>query len=384
VKGNNSITPIKPDILIWARNRLNLELADVSHKIGQKEAVISEWEEGKKLPSLSQLEKLAYDIYKVPLATFFLPEVPNEPKVNQQFRTIPETDINMLPPKFMQRVKEAQYFQEVLKELYNGVNPAKTPLLKKIQVNDSFNIEGAANFIRSTLNISTEKQESFKNSNEAFKYYRTQLESDGIFIFQQTLKDICRGYSLFDSEFPIIVINSSEISDTGKNFTLFHELSHLIHQTGGISNEFSYSSKNSIEIICNKLASLILIDIDDLINKLETYKISPEQINDLQLNGIASQFKVSKEVILRKLLDMDLTSKQYYELKRKEWLSNLPQRKKSKGGHHFNIKMSQLSHSYSSSIFTKMYAGAITKYQAAEFLNTKINHLQKIEKLVFK
>jgi Zn-dependent peptidase ImmA (M78 family) len=210
------------------------------------------------------------------------------------------------------------------------------------------------------------------------------LEINGVFVFQQTLKNFCRGYSLFDTEFPIIIVNSSEATDTGKNFTLFHELSHLLHSMGGISNEYTYQSINQIEVTCNKLASLILVDNEELIQELKSYNIDPNDIKDNQLQLLSKEFKVSQEVILRKLLDLNMASQSYYSEKRKQWLISVPKTRKSKGGDHFNIKLSKLGHYYSSLVLKNMYNGKISRYQASEFLNTKINYIPKLEKLIFR
>ncbi len=380
---NNQIIPINPDILVWARERLNMDLAEVSDKLGQNTAIVTNWENGQSLPSLSQLEKMAYEIYKIPLATFFLPDVPSEPSLNQEFRTIPEAEIKNLPPKFILQVKRAQYYIVVLKELFDGNNPSQSPIFRGSGI-DELSIQQKAKYLRKQLNINIKVQSTFKNSTEAFKYYRSSLEKNGIFVFQQTLKNICRGYSLFDTEFPLIVVNSSEISDTGKNFTLFHELSHILHATGGITNNDSYQSDHVVEIECNKLASLILLDTNEFFEEIRSLKLNPGQIEDAYLPILANKFKVSQEVILRRLYDLDLTTRENYENKRKEWLEYLPKKRKSKGGNHFNIKLSQLSNQYSSAVFTKMYEGVLSSYQAAELLNTKINYLPKIEKLIFK
>jgi len=384
MKNNNEIIPIDQEILIWARKRLNLDITEVAYKLKKKPSIITSWETGRSLPSLSQLETLAYDIYKIPLATFFLPEPPDEPKINQQFRTIPESEISKLPYQFMILVKEAQYYQEALKEIFDNKNPIDDPIHKSVKEINGNSIENIAIQIRKKLNINKEVQSSFKDSTEAFKYYRNALETNGIFVFQQTLKNICRGYSLYDKQFPIVIVNSSEFSDTGKNFTLFHELSHLVHLTGGISNEYTYQSTNQIEVACNKLASLILVDNKELIEELKYLNINTRNLQDNELNLLASGFKVSQEVILRKLLDLDLTSTSYYAEKRKQWLAFTPKTKKNKGGNHFNIKLSKLGHYYSSLILKNMYTGKISRYQASEFLNTKINYIPKIEKLIFK
>jgi Zn-dependent peptidase ImmA (M78 family)/transcriptional regulator with XRE-family HTH domain len=384
MKGNNEIIAIDHNILIWARSRLKLDLNEVAHKLKTNPSVISSWENGKSRPSLSQLDTLAYEIYKIPLATFFLPEPPEEPLIEQQFRTIPDSEISKLPYKFMVLVKEAQYYQEVLKEIFDGKNPVLQPIFKSNTHFKGDSPHDTANLIREKLAINKEKQAKFKDSTDAFKYYRNALEINGVFVFQQTLKKFCRGYSLFDTEFPIIIVNSSEATDTGKNFTLFHELGHLLHSMGGISNDYTYQSTNRIEVTCNKLASLVLVDNDELLQELEANNIDADNINDNQLQLLAKEFKVSQEVVLRKLIDLNMASQQYYSEKRKQWLASVPKTTKSKGGNHFNIKLSKLGHNYSSLVLKNMYNGKISRYQASEFLSTKINYIPKLEKLIFR
>jgi Zn-dependent peptidase ImmA (M78 family) len=384
MKSNNEIITIDYNILIWARRRINMDIVEVAHLLKKKPSIISSWEIGKSKPSLSQLETLAYEIYKIPLATFFLPEPPDEPTIKQQFRTIPDSEITQLPYKFMLLVKEAQFYQEALKEIFAGKNPIDRPIFKSNNNLSGGSLLDTANLIREKLIIDKEKQSKFKDSTDAFKYYRNTIETNGVFVFQQTLKNYCRGYSLFDTEFPIIIVNSSEVTDTGKNFTLFHELSHLLHSMGGISNEYTYQSTNQIEVTCNKLASLILVDSKELIQELKENEIDPYDIKDKQLQLIAHKFKVSQEVVLRKLLDLNMTSQAFYSEKRKQWLAFPPKIRKSKGGNHYNIKLSKLGHYYSSQVLKSMYSGKISRYQASEFLNTKINLIPNIEKIIFK
>lgn len=361
-------------ICLFLKLRKNLIKKLIRLQIGKK---------GTEQPSLAQLEKLAYTVYKIPLAVFFLPEPPEEPSINRQFRTIPEQEITSLPSALMIKVKEGQYYQEVLKDLFNGKNPVTNPIFKKysnIQL-DRINI---ADSIRKDLKINRQIQSDFKDTTETFKYYREQLENAGIFVFQQTLKKDCRGYSLYDEEFPIIVINSSEISDTGKNFTLFHELSHLLLNMGGLTNDYTYQSNNHEEIFCNKLASNILVDTDELLDDKLIRRNNSIEWSDKILKQLAHDFKVSQEVILRKLLDLDLTTSRFYSLKREDWLQNLPQKRKGSGGDFYRNKLSKLGNHYATIILSNLYNGRINPYQASEYMGIKINQIPQIERLVFK
>jgi len=63
--------PITPDVLRWARESAGLTIGDVVKKLNRKgitSQVIEEWEAGFSSPTYSQLERLAYDLYKRPLA----------------------------------------------------------------------------------------------------------------------------------------------------------------------------------------------------------------------------------------------------------------------------------------------------------------------------
>lgn len=63
---------VKPSVLKWARESLNLPLADAAKKIGVKVSKLSEWESesGGSSPTIGQLRKAA-NAYKRPLAVFF-------------------------------------------------------------------------------------------------------------------------------------------------------------------------------------------------------------------------------------------------------------------------------------------------------------------------
>ena len=76
---------INNDILVWARQELNITQEEVADSMGRNIEDIVNWEEGKDYPTYAQLEKLAYTIYKRPLAVFFFPNIPNIPKNNGKF-----------------------------------------------------------------------------------------------------------------------------------------------------------------------------------------------------------------------------------------------------------------------------------------------------------
>ncbi len=76
---------IQPAVLRWARQCINLSIPDVADKIKRSVDEVAAWESGDSAPTYAQLEKLAYQIYKRPLAVFFLPTPPKEKTPAKEF-----------------------------------------------------------------------------------------------------------------------------------------------------------------------------------------------------------------------------------------------------------------------------------------------------------
>lgn len=115
---------VTTDVLCWARKSSGMSVEDVAIKLGKKSATIEAWEEGSELPTYGQLEKLA-NIYKRPIAIFFFPRPPKEEDIKQSFRTLPDTELENIPPRIRHLVRQAKVFQLNMSELFADKNPAK-------------------------------------------------------------------------------------------------------------------------------------------------------------------------------------------------------------------------------------------------------------------
>jgi len=116
--------PVNGEVLRWARESAGLTIDEVVQKMKRKRItyeLIESWEQSVEAPTYSQLERLAYEIYKRPLAIFFFPEPPEEVTVKQSFRTLPEYEIQRMPEKMRFLLRKAQSFQLNLYDLYDGI-----------------------------------------------------------------------------------------------------------------------------------------------------------------------------------------------------------------------------------------------------------------------
>ena len=112
--------PVNRDVIAWARHRAGLSQEEAA----QKFAKIAAWEAGTALPSYPQLEQMA-DEFRIPIAVFFFPQLPNVPPIQETFRTLPEAEFTELPRRIQQLLRKAKAFQLGLHELAQGRNPAE-------------------------------------------------------------------------------------------------------------------------------------------------------------------------------------------------------------------------------------------------------------------
>ena len=269
--------PFNPKVLRWARKSLNLSLEEVARRMGKTADNVEAWERGEALPTYAQLEELAYDIYKRPLALFFFPEVPNEEETKRSLRTLHETELERLPPRMILLMRKARALQMNLSELYEGRNPSARPIWRSLRFGHTDDPGDMAEAARNYLGIEISEQQSWINNDIALKRWRRSLEECGVFVFKDSFRSPGRksgedaesgeshfsGFCLHDDEFPVIYVNNNH-AKTRQIFTLFHELAHLLIGESGVlpdyGREIVYSNDAKwIEPLCNRFAAEFLV-----------------------------------------------------------------------------------------------------------------------------
>ncbi len=379
--------PVNPEMLKWARETGGYSVEDVAARLKRKRITsetVKSWEKGTNSPTYVQLERLAYEIYQRPMALFFFPQPPEEEPPAESFRTLPKEEIDLLEPRLLYLVRQARVMQENLKELFDGVNPAEKQIWLDITINTHDSIADVCRAVRQNLGITLDNQYAFNSNREALKYWRSVLENNGVFVFKSAFKDEeTSGLCLFDETFPVICVNNSQ-PKIRQIFTLFHELAHLLFKTGGVDfrhDEFIRNLRGynkRVEIFCNKFAGELLVPTKDIRPQLCNRRIT----DDLLL-ALAKKYSVSREVILRKCLDLDYITEEFYRTKVKTWREEAEKRKSpNSGGNPYNTQRSYLGTHYVERAFAKYYQGLITKSQLAGYLGMKEDKMNKFEHYV--
>jgi Zn-dependent peptidase ImmA (M78 family) len=380
--------PVNGDVLRWARETAGLSIDDVIEKLHRKgvtyETVLA-WEAEIESPTYTQLERLAYEIYKRPLAMFFFPEPPEEVTPKQSFRTLPDYEIEIMPTAMRILVRKASVFQLNLYELFENVNPATKRIVNDLSFDPNVSAVEMAKTVREYFSVTIEQQSSWKNTDNALKFWREKLEIYGIFVFKDAFHaDQFSGFCLYDENFPVIYVNNSK-PHTRQIFTLFHELAHLLFKTGGIDTRiddyinYLEGDNKQIEVLCNKFAGEFLVPTGVLDLKLKNTFIDDSSIEEL-----ARFFHVSREVILRKIFDKGLINQKYYEEKVSAWVRESTNKSsKSGGGNYYLTQGAYLGGRYIEKAFSSYYRQQITSERLADYLGVKVKNLNGMESLLY-
>lgn len=378
------VAGIQPSVLRWARESQGYSIDDVAQHLKRDRAEIEAWEAGTAAPTYAQLEDLAYKLYKRPLAVFFLPGPPHEPSVKKEFRTLPEFELDQLAADTRYQLRLAHAFQLSLRELNEGVNPAARKIFNDIRLSEGTNIDQGANTIRRYLGITLDRQTTWKTSDEALKAWRNAVEEAGIFVFKHAFKQkSISGFCLADDEFPLIYLNNST-AKTRQIFSLFHELAHLLLRINAISKfDRSYiehlpQKERRIERFCNALAAEFLIPSEDFSAQLGSLR----QINDVAIEGFALRYHVSREAVLRRMLDRALVEPAYYEAKAKQWAEDFES--SGEGGDYYATQSTYLGDRYLRLVFGKHYQGRLSLEQVADYLGVRTKSVAGIEAMMLR
>ena len=377
------ISAVNHKILAWARERSGQTIDQVAAALHKDPGVIAAWESGDDAPSYPQLEKLAYKVYKRPLAVFFFPVPPPEEDPKTSFRTLPEFEVERLAADTRMKIRQARALQLSLAELNDGKNPAEQKIFVDLHVRISAPAGEVAAKARSYLGIDAKLQRSWKDTDQALKTWRRAVEEKGIYVFKNSFKqkDVS-GFCLYDPEFPIIYVNNST-APTRQIFTILHELGHILTATGGVTKrDDTYIAKltgpnRQIEIFCNRFAAECLLPVEEF-----KAALGPNPASDESVRELAKAYRVSRHVVLLRLLGLDLVTQEFYERKVAAWKADYEAKtSETPGGSYYATQGAYLGEKFLKLAFGKYYDGKISIDQLADYLNVKVSSVPGMEQL---
>jgi len=391
---------VNSQMLIWARQRSGFDLVGVAKRVGVPPERLQAWEDGELLPTIKQAIKLS-KLYSRPLSVFYLNEPPRDFSVAMtDFRRLPEAESRKLSPGLIKELQGAQARREIMLELSVSASEDEGdfPYLNTVSVAD--NPANVARQIRNLLDVSWSTQQKWYSPNDALNGWKEAIEKLNVLVFHSGHIGLsfspseAHGFSISEHRYPVIVINSSD-SHRRRIFTLLHEFAHLLLNAGGICDTWEYfdaqTPEQRIEVFCNHVAGSVLVP-SSLLMAHEIVNSHPDYIDwtDDDIRSLADDFSTSQEVIVRRLLMLDLTNHQFYKLKRQEYQEAwLEFKRKQKGatrkGHppYYRMVMRNNGKPLTQQVLFSYYDNQITLSDVSEFLGVKIKQIKQMERELF-
>lgn len=355
---------INPNVLLWARQEAGYNVDEVAEKLSVNSDRYNDWEKkGKDIP-FGKLQNMA-TYYKRQIAVFFLPEVPTKIKKPKDFRNLSPAN-SLLPKEILLTLRRSAYLQRIANDL-EGENywNKKLGWIKNIEklTNEAYIIAQ----LRELIGIDIDQQLKWASESVAYRNWRTAIEEKlGILIFQFSMPmEELQGFCMTDN-LPYIIVTNSNHSYTGRIFTIFHELAHIIHHQSGMCLVDRVEQNQKEEWACNTFAGSFLAPLNTII-----------PTDDLKEIGTYSRkLKVSREVYLRRLKEERLLPDVKFYALLDEIKATYKKKSKSKGFVLPEVKSrASRGETFYNIVFEAIGTNRINYTDAAHALGLRVNRL---------
>lgn len=377
---------VNPELLRWARETAGLDVETAAGKIHRPEHDLRAWEAGKSRPTVAQLREAAR-VYRRPLATFYLPAPPPDLSAMRDLRRLPTSTPSAFSPELRFLIRSARTRQRWLRDALTALSQPPPTLVRSGSLDDDR--EELGRRTRALLGVSDAVQQAWYTPAEALRAWVDAIEDAGVFVFQSSAVKVAemRGFALTDPLAPVIVLNAKD-AQTARVFSALHEVVHIVVGEDGVSNpdptELPAASDHPVEVFCNAVAAEALVPAAAIRNQLGS-SVSSHGV-DRAIHELSDSYKVSREVIARRLCDLSLISREAYTRRRREYSKAaeepVEERKRFPFPPHRRAVRDN-GRAFTRLVLSAHSQGLVTSGDVSHLLNARLKHLPKIEALVF-
>ena len=388
---------INSEILIWARETAGLDIRDAAHKLAftagddsSTESTLLKMERGERLPSRTQLNKIA-KTYRRPVLTFYLATPPQKSERASDFRTtggkVSAKDNGLLNAV----IRDVQARQEMLTSVLEDEDDlAVLPFVGSCSLTDD--PQQVASRIRTSLHLPATTEGRPSSPEELFKFLRTGIEAMGVYVLlvgdlgshhSVLSEEVFRGFVLADRRVPFIVINGQD-AKTARSFTLIHELVHIYLGESGISGAPEHAQGSgttaNVEQFCNEAASYVLLPASFQTARPAALQSSDAAAAQLYITQTARTWSVSEPLVAFRLRRLGWISptlhQQLSNAHAQRWINQKAVTKaksqaKEGGPNYYTIKQFRLGDALVDAVHRTVRDNRLTHTKAAKILGMK-------------
>lgn len=346
---------VNPELLRWARERADLGADALTGRFPRLRA----WERGEIRPTLKQLERFAKATF-TPIGCLFLREPPVERVPIPDFRTVADARLDRPSANLLDTIYLCQQRQGWYREFVRATGEDPVDFVGSAQSDDDI-LEAAAR-IRHFLGFDIEERRRLPTWTDALRQFIGQADARGVLVMVSGVvgsnsrrsldPQEFRGFALADPVAPLIFINGRD-SKAAQMFTLAHELAHLWLGSSGVSDaEALEIAGQETERWCNRVAAELLVPI----HMLQAEYAAKTPLSN-ELKRLARYFKVSKLVILRRIHDAGLMTRQAFRSAYAEELDRLAGLPGGDGGNFYLTLGARVSQRFARAIVASTLEG---------------------------
>ena len=297
----------EPELLEWACTRAGLDPDAAAERFPDLPA----WLAGTTHPTLKQLEAFANATH-TPLGYLFLPHPPVESIPIPDLRTVGNAHLDHPSVDLLDTLYQCQQRQDWYRNHARALGSNPLPFVGSATL--GADIESTAATIRDALGFDLEERRRLKTWTDALRRFIEQADALGVLVMLNGIvgtnthrpldPDEFRGFALADAYAPLVFINGAD-TKAAQMFTLAHELAHVWLGKSALSDASPAARPSDVvEVWCNKVAA-------ELLAPLDIVKSDYRRDDDLPTNlgRLATRFKVSTLVVLRRLHDAGFLSR---------------------------------------------------------------------------
>ena len=362
---------VQKSVIQWALDQTNEEQLGLDLMKN-----IKLWLDGTKTPTFNQIEDFSKKS-NLPLGYFFLQTPPIEKIELLEYRTIDSIELANPSRNLIDTIFEMERIQDWMKEYRQDTGFDILPLVGSLKhLNDAKLI---SNGIRTDLDLEIDWYKNVKDISDAFSYIREKLDEVGVVVMQSGVVgknthrslniDEFRAFAMVDEWAPLIFINSVD-SHGAKLFSLFHEIAHIWLGEDDLYNDRRNSSSvKELEVLCNSVASEILVPTDEF-NRL--WNEIKEKDKRKKIRLITQVFRCSESVIARKAFDNRKIEKDLYTEIIEEAIEAYKTMREndSSGGNYYHTLKTRLDACFVRALCESINSGRTTFSEAYRLTNT--------------
>lgn len=303
--------PISQSILDWIEQTIDLQKLS-----SEDQEYFYQWKSHKAEPTYTQLSKFSRHTH-IPFGYLFMKDAPKEDLSLVEHRTINSIEFENPSREFMDTYHVMKSIQAWMEDYLESVG---APILAFVgKFNKDHSVSKISAYIREMLDLSP-TDTIRANNRKYFNQLRQKISDLGVIVMLNGVVgnntsrpldiDEFRGFALLNDRAPLIFINSKD-SDTGKTFTLLHELAHILLGQDNLYNDCGSSTGVSkAETLANAVAAEVILP--DAVFVDAWYEQAKNKSIDNIITQMAGDFGCSRIMLARKAVDSGFITKNDY------------------------------------------------------------------------